>query len=119
MSLTEKSRNIFRTALLRPVSVLQVPNRPLLAREQVFDLQPRGGVAVVLGAKLGGDLELAMGGRVVFGAQFGPVAVTLGPAALLVLEVGTTRMSNGRKWQTERHSCTYEIHKHVFVPPLR
>lgn len=81
--LTEKTRNIFRTALLRPVGVLQVPNRPLLAGQQVFDLQTRGGIGVILCAKLGGHLELAIGGRVVFGAQFGPITVTLGPAALL------------------------------------
>lgn len=37
-TLTEESLDIFGTALLRPVSVLQVPDRPLLAREQVFDL---------------------------------------------------------------------------------
>lgn len=30
--LTEESLNIFRAALLRPVGVLQVPDRPLLAR---------------------------------------------------------------------------------------
>ena len=36
--LTEESLDIFRTALLRPVSILQVPDRPLLARQQVFDL---------------------------------------------------------------------------------
>lgn len=49
----------------------------------MFDLQTCGGVGVVLCSKLGGHLELAVGGRVVFGAQFGPVTVTLGPAALL------------------------------------
>lgn len=36
--LTEESLDIFGAALLRPVGVLQVPDRPLLARQQVFDL---------------------------------------------------------------------------------
>lgn len=45
MRLTEESLDIFWTALLGPVGVLEVPDCPLLPRQQVFDFQPRGGVA--------------------------------------------------------------------------
>lgn len=69
--------------MVRPVRVLQVPHGPLLTRQQVLDLQPRGGVAARLGAEARGDLEAAVGDRVVTGAQSGPVAEALLTPSLL------------------------------------
>lgn len=102
VALTEKSQYIFRTALLRPICVLQVPDRPLLARQQVFNLQPRSGVAPRVRAKFGGHLELAVSGWVVFGAQFRPIAVTLGPAALLDERTTSARWEVIRGWWERR-----------------
>lgn len=73
--------------MVRPVCVLQVPHGPLMARQEVFDLQPRGGVAARLRAEARGDLEAAVRDRVVAGAQPRPVAEALLPASLLE-EVG-------------------------------
>lgn len=51
--------------MVRPVCVLQVPDSPLLARQEVFDLQPRGGVAAGLRAEPCRDLEATVRHRVV------------------------------------------------------
>lgn len=51
--------------MVRPVDVLQVPDRSLLARQEVFDLEPRGGVAPGLSAEPCRDLEAAVCHRVV------------------------------------------------------
>lgn len=69
--------------MIGPVCVLQVPDRPLLAHQEVFDLQPRGGIAARLCAEARGDLETTVGHGVVPRAQSGPVAEALLPAALL------------------------------------
>lgn len=44
-TLTQKPLEVLRTAMLRPVGVLQVPDSPLLPRKQVLHLQASGGVA--------------------------------------------------------------------------
>lgn len=51
--------------MIGPVCVLQVPDRPLLACQEVFDLEPCGGVAAGLGAEAGGYFEAAVRHRVV------------------------------------------------------
>lgn len=63
--LTEESFQVIGTAVVRPVCVLQVPDRPLLARHQVFDLQPCGGVAAGFCAEACCDLEAPICHRVV------------------------------------------------------
>lgn len=81
--------------MVRPVCVLQVPQGPLLTRQQVLDLQPRGGVAARLGAEARGDLEAAVRHRVVAGPQSGPVAEALLTTSLL--EVGGGGSVSGTK----------------------
>lgn len=54
-----------------------------MARQEVLDLQPGGGVAARLRAEARGDLEAAVRDRVVAGAQPRPVAEALLPASLL------------------------------------
>ncbi len=51
--------------MVRPVCVLQVPDSPLLARQEVFDLQPCGGIAAGLCAEPRRDLEATVRHRVV------------------------------------------------------
>lgn len=63
--LTEEAFEVLRTAVVRPVCVLQVPDRPLLACQEVFDLEPCGGVAAGLGAEAGGYFEAPVRHRVV------------------------------------------------------
>lgn len=72
--------------MIRPVRVLQVPDRPLLARQEVFDLESRGGVAARLGAEPRCDLETAVRHGVVSRAQSGPVPVALLSSTLLKKE---------------------------------
>lgn len=69
--------------MVRPVCVLQVPDGPLLSRQEVFDLKPRGGVASGLRAEPRGDLEAAVRHRVVPRAKAGPVPEALLPTVLL------------------------------------
>lgn len=66
-----------------PVCVLKVPDGPLLARQEVFDLQARGGVAARLRAEPRRDLEAAVRYRVVSRAKPGPVAEALFSAVFL------------------------------------
>lgn len=63
--LTEEAFEVLRTAVIWPVCVLKVPHGPLLPRQEVFDLQPCGGVASGLGAEPCGDFEAAVRHRVV------------------------------------------------------
>lgn len=83
IELTEEALQVVWTAVVRPVCVLQVPHGPLLTRQEMLDLQPRGGVAARLRAEARGDLEAAVRDRVVAGAQPRPVAEALLPASLL------------------------------------
>lgn len=83
IQLTEEAFEVLRTAVIRPVCVLQVPDSPLLACQEVFDLQPCGGVAAGLCAEPCGDLEAAVRHRVVPRAESGPVPEALFSAALL------------------------------------
>lgn len=69
--------------MVRPVDVLQVPHGPLLARQEVFDLQAGGGVAARVRAEARGDLEAPVRHRVVARAQPGPIAEALLPTSLL------------------------------------
>ena len=93
--------------MIRPVGVLQVPDRPLLARQEVFDLQPRGGVAAGLGAEARGDFEAPVRHRVVAGSQPGPVPEALLSAALLQGE-GDRGGSVPAGRRSETWSCKYE-----------
>lgn len=99
--LTEEAFEVVGATVIRPVRVLQVPDRPLLARQEVFDLQPCGGVAARLGAEPRCDLEAAVRHRVVSRAQPGPVPEALLSAALL-----KTRRQNGdgELWVGKRDS---------------
>lgn len=81
--LTEEAFEVLGTAVVGPVCVLQVPDSPLLARQEVFDLQPCGGVAARLCAEPCGDLKAAVCHRVVSRAESGPVPEALLSAALL------------------------------------
>ncbi len=63
--LTEEAFVVLRTAVVRPVCVLQMPDGPLLARQEVFDLQPCGGIAAGLRAEPCCDLEATVRHRVV------------------------------------------------------
>ena len=81
--LTEEAFEVLGAAVVGPVRVLQVPDGPLLARQQVFDLQPGGGVATGLCAEACCDLEAAVRHRVVTRAEARPVTETLFSAALL------------------------------------
>ena len=81
--LTEEALEVLWTAVVGPVGVLQVPDGPLVAREQVFDLEAGGGVASRVCPEAGGDLEAAVRHRVVARAQPRPVAEALLPTALL------------------------------------
>lgn len=69
--------------MVRPVCVLQVPKSPLLACQEVFDLQPCGGVAARLCAESCGDLETTICHSVVSRAKSGPIPEALLSAALL------------------------------------
>lgn len=82
-TLTQESLEVLRTAVLRPVRVLEMPDRPLLPREEVLHLQARGGVAARVCAEPGCDLKPSVGDSVVPGAQSWPVPEALLPAALL------------------------------------
>lgn len=63
--LTEEAFEVLWTAVVRPVCVLQMPDSPLLSREEVLDLQPCRGVAAGLSPKPCGDFEAAIRHRVV------------------------------------------------------
>lgn len=93
--LTEEAFEVLRTAMIRPVCVLQVPDSPLLARQEVFDLKPCGGVAAGLGAEPGGDFEAAVRHRVVAWAKSRPVPEALFSAALLEEENDAERSVQG------------------------
>lgn len=82
-TLTQEALEVPRAAVLRPVRVLEVPDRPLLPCEQVLHLQARGGVAAGVRAEARGDLEPPVGDGVVPGAQPRPVPETLLPSSLL------------------------------------
>lgn len=60
LPLTEEAFEVLRTAVVGPVRVLQVPHCPLLPRQEVFDLQPCGGVAAGLCTKPCCDLKAAV-----------------------------------------------------------
>lgn len=81
--LTQKSLDILWAAVIWPVSVLQMPHRPLLPGQEVLDLQACGCIATRICSELCGDLELAIGGWAVLGTQLGPVSVALGSSAFL------------------------------------
>lgn len=69
--------------MLRPVRVLEMPDRPLLSREQVLHLQARGSVAARVSAEASGDLKSPVGDGVMPGTQPRPVPEALLPPALL------------------------------------
>lgn len=81
--LTEEAFQVIRTAVVGPICVLQVPDGPLLTRQEVFDLQPRGGVAARLCAEPRCDLEATVSHSVVSGAESGPVPEALLTTSLL------------------------------------
>lgn len=83
--------------MVGPVCVLQVPDRPLLARQEVFDLQPRGGIAARLRAEARRDLESTVGHGVVPRAQSGPVPEALLPATLLERRTQKVRSPAGMR----------------------
>lgn len=64
--------------MVGPVCVLQVPDSPLLACQEVFDLQPCSGEAARLCAETRRDLEATIRHCVVSRAKSGPI-----PEALL------------------------------------
>lgn len=82
-ALTEEAFIIVRTAVVRPVCILQVPDGPLVPRQEVFDLEPRGRVAAGLRAEPRCDLEAAVCDSVVPRAKPGPIPEALLPAPLL------------------------------------
>lgn len=81
--LTEEAFDIVWATVIWPVCVLQVPDRPLLARQEVFDFESCGGVAARLCAEPRCDLETTVRHGVMSRAQSGPVPVTLLSSALL------------------------------------
>lgn len=87
--------------MLRPVRVLQVPDGPLLPREQVLHLQAGGGVAARVCAEPGGDLEPSVGDGVVPGTKAWPVPKALLPSALL-LKTHARTVKTPRKAQQYR-----------------
>lgn len=83
-TLTQKSLEVFRTAVLGPVCVLEMPNCLLLPREKVLHLQARGGIAAGVRAEAGCDLKPPISDSVVPGTQARPVPKALLPSALLL-----------------------------------
>lgn len=81
--LTEEAFEVLWTAVVGPVRVLQVPHRPLLSGQEVFDLQPGGSVAARLRAEARGDLQATERQRGVPRADPGPVSKALLSPALL------------------------------------
>ena len=81
--LTEEAFEVLGAAVVGPVCVLQVPYGALMARQQVFDLQARGGIAARVRPEARSDFKASVCHRVVARAQPWPVAETLFPATLL------------------------------------
>lgn len=81
--------------MVRPVCVLQVPDGPLLPRQEVFDLEPRGGIAAGLCAEPRCDLEAAVCHSVVPRAKPGPIPEALLSAPLLEDVGGAHKVSQG------------------------
>lgn len=100
-TLTQKPLEVLGAAVLGPVRVLQVPDRPLLPREQVLHLQAGGGVAARVCAEPGGDLEPSVGDGVVPGTKAWPVPKALLPSALLL-------QTQARTVKTQRKAPKYK-----------
>lgn len=63
--------------MIGPVRVLQVPDGPLLSREEMFDLQAGCSVAPRIRTEARGDLKSSVSNSVVARAQTRPIAETL------------------------------------------
>lgn len=70
--------------MLRPVCVLEMPNCPLLAREEVLHLQTCGGIAARVRAEARCDLKPPIGDSAVPGTKPWPIPKALLPASLLL-----------------------------------
>lgn len=81
--------------MVGPVGVLQVPDGPLLPRQEVFDLEPCGSIAAGLCAEPCCDLEAAVRHGVVPRAKPGPIPEALFSAPLLGDVGGAHMVSQG------------------------
>lgn len=88
--------------MLRPVCVLEMPNCPLLACEEVLHLQTCGGIAARVRAEASGDLKPSVGDSVVPWAKSWPIPKALLPAALL-WKTGVLQQRHGSQPGAQPH----------------